>query len=110
EAYALDRGLRWRTDPTNEDHGPSRNRLRGVVIPEIERYVAPHARRNLVALASLAAESESGWRAVVAEVRDQLVRSEGAAYLVAREKLRAYHPAIGTRIVREVLERFGSVP
>src|SRR5690606_7521557 len=58
QAYASDVGLRWRRDPTNLSHDPSRNRIRLALLPEIERHVAPGASRNLVALADLARESE----------------------------------------------------
>lgn len=110
ESYARSRRLRWRLDPTNRDHGPARNRIRNRILPEIERFVAPGARRNLVALAELAQESEAGWEEVIAEPYARIVQREEEGFLLARAPLREYHPAIGVRIVRRVCRQLGIVP
>ncbi len=54
ETYATGVGLSWRTDPTNADLGASRNVLRHVILPQLERNVAPGAARSLVELAQQA--------------------------------------------------------
>lgn len=110
EEFARSRGLTWREDPTNLWPGPSRNRLRLEILPTIEREVAPAARRNLVALADLARESEDGWRAVVRGLYPKLVTVDREALLVARNPLRGYHPALVARVVRKALRHFGIVP
>jgi tRNA(Ile)-lysidine synthase len=107
ETYAGERGLAWRTDPTNAGLGPARNRIRLELLPRIEREIAPGARRNLVSLAALARESEMGWRAVVEPLFERLVTSEGDDLLVRRDDLRGLEPAIRTRLLREALRRFG---
>jgi tRNA(Ile)-lysidine synthase len=108
--YAEKSGIRWRTDPTNESLGPARNRIRHVLLPEIEQSVAPGARRSLVRLAELARESEEAWELAVQEIEDRIVAVEDGVVLVARAELRQYHPTIGTRILRKALRRFGTVP
>jgi tRNA(Ile)-lysidine synthase len=108
--FARERGLRWREDPTNETLGPARNRIRRAILPEIERNVAPRARRSLVRLAALARENEEGWHAVVARVAADVAIQEGNAYIIDRAALREHGPVIGARVVRELLRPLEVVP
>jgi tRNA(Ile)-lysidine synthase len=109
EAYAAAHRLRWRTDSTNLEAGPSRNRIRLRLLPEIERTLAPSARRNLVALADLARESEAGWSTVVEPLLARLERLETGGVALARRDLRGYDPAVASRVLRAVLEPLGVV-
>jgi tRNA(Ile)-lysidine synthase len=108
--YAHRHDLAWRTDPTNATHSPARNRIRLRLLPEIEREVAPGARRSLLALAELARESEAGWREMLNPLWREIVRRDGAALVIARAQLRGYHPAVQVRLLRRALRRFGLVP
>lgn len=108
--YADRHRLRWRTDPTNATLAPTRNRIRLSIIPEIEREVSPHARRHLVALAELARESEAAWRSIIAAARREVIRHDGGALVLARDRLRRYDRPVQTRLVRHALRRFGIVP
>ncbi len=110
ESYAAARGIPWRIDPSNATHGPTRNRLRLKILPDIEREISTASRRNLVALAELARESEAAWRVLVRSVFDQAIVVDGDTAVVARESLATYHPAIASRVVRKLLRRFGIVP
>lgn len=110
EHYARSVGLRWRTDPTNRSLHPVRNRIRHELLPQIERTIAPAARRNLVRLARLAREAEAGWASIVEPLAAELARAEAGALVLARKPLRTYHPALGTRVLRHLLRRFGPPP
>jgi tRNA(Ile)-lysidine synthase len=109
EAFARERGLRWRTDPTNLRPEHARNRIRLEILPLIERTVAPSARQSLVSLARLAEEAEGalGRQAEAAEAA--VARWDGGVALLARNRLRDYDSAIGSRILRNVLRRFGVI-
>jgi tRNA(Ile)-lysidine synthase len=109
EGYAAAHRLRWRTDASNASLDPARNRLRLHLLPEVERTIAPAARRNLVKLAELAAESEAGWTTLVREIRSGLESREGDAIVLARDQLRGYDPAVASRLLREVLLGFDVV-
>src|SRR5690606_28407005 len=110
EAYAATADLRWRLDPSNELYGPARNRIRLRILPEIEREVAPAARRNLVALSTLAREAEAAFRPDVQAAVDRTVTWEKGRCVIDRQTLRTYPPAIRSRVVRSVLRRLGLVP
>lgn len=110
EAYAAAEGLEWRTDPSNDALGPARNRIRHRLLPEIERTIAPQARKSLVSLAELARESEAAWRAVLAHARRDCIVQESGALFLERKRLAGYHPAIAARVLRDALRRLGTVP
>lgn len=110
DAYAAAARLGWREDATNRSPGAARNRIRLELLPLVEREVAPGARRNLVALAGLAAEAEAAIEREVARAMAEAVREEGEETVLARGKVREYDSAIASRIVRNSLRRFGVVP
>lgn len=108
--HARAAGLHWREDPSNRDLRFSRNRIRHRILPEIEEEIAPGARRNLCALAALAREADSALERLARDAERVLVRREGPALVLARDRLRDYDPAIATRLVRRLLRRLGAVP
>jgi tRNA(Ile)-lysidine synthase len=110
ERHARSAGLRWRTDPTNFSLDPARNRIRHAVLPQLERTIAPSARRNLVRLAGLAREAEAGWEAMLAPLERSLVTEADGAVMLARQPFREYHPALAARLLRMVLQRFNFTP
>jgi tRNA(Ile)-lysidine synthase len=109
EAYATGARLSWREDPTNRHVRFARNALRGRILPEIERLVAPGARRSLVRLADLAREDEAGWQSVLpallATLRPEAV-DRGTS--LDREALARLHPAVQARILRHVAVELGA--
>ena len=109
EGYARQSGLRWRTDESNLGLGPARNRVRRDLLPRIERSVASSARRNLVTLAALASEAEGALDRLAREAEGALVEWEEGVPSLARERLRAYDPAIASRVLRNLLRPFGVV-
>lgn len=109
-AYAQSVGLAWREDPTNRDLRLARNRLRHVVLPELER-ARPGTARVLARLAAQAARFEDGWRAVARSAEtDALLDSGPRSATLARGVFRSYHPEVRARVLRHVLRRFGSSP
>lgn len=109
EEYARERGLRWRTDPSNFSLAPARNRIRHELLPLAEAAVSPAARRNLVRLAALAREAEEVLETATRRAEAELVEEENGAILLARGRLRGYDAALGARLLRHLLRRFGVV-
>jgi tRNA(Ile)-lysidine synthase len=66
-AYDTERGLVWRQDPTNEEEGYARNRVRHGLVPELAR-VHPAAVQNVLRTAALLRDE--------AEILDALVAAE----------------------------------
>jgi len=109
EAYASAYRLSWREDATNGSLRYARNVLRRRVLPEIERLVAPGARRALVRLADLSREDEAAWRSVLPSLLAPLdVRREGDGVSFEREALLQLHPAVRPRVLRAVAADLGA--
>jgi tRNA(Ile)-lysidine synthase len=109
-AYARSVGLRWRDDPSNRDLRYARNRIRHVVLPELER-ARPGAARALARLASRARAAETAWdQALHRLLDDVLVEADEAGASLARGVLLSYHPHLRSRVLRNVLRRYGSTP
>jgi tRNA(Ile)-lysidine synthase len=110
ESYAKAEGLAWRTDATNAGMDRARNRIRHSILPEIERHIAPGARRSLVALAELAREAEAALDETVRSIAARLVREEHGAVLMDRSGLADCGPTIAARILRSALRRLEVTP
>jgi tRNA(Ile)-lysidine synthase len=108
--YARAAGLAWREDATNARTDPARNRIRLRLLPEIERHVAPGARRSLARLAELAREDEAAWQAVLAPVLADVLREEQEALVLVRERLAVYDWQVALRVLRAALRRLGATP
>jgi tRNA(Ile)-lysidine synthase len=110
EGYAEAWGLTWRTDSTNEDRTPARNRIRHELLPLAEAGVAPAARRSLVRLARHAARDRAAWEAAEELLLDPVVRGrDGGRIILARPALLAYHGAIRARLLRALALDLGVV-
>jgi tRNA(Ile)-lysidine synthase len=109
ERYARECRLSWRTDATNAELDPARNRIRHQILPLIEQRVSPSARRSLVSLAALAGEAERALERMASAAENDLVGWEEGTPWVARDRLRLYDSAVASRVLRNLLRHFGVV-
>ena len=61
EQYLKDIGQPWREDSSNTDHAFTRNRLRKLVVPLLEKEFNPAVAENLAELAEIARGEEEYW-------------------------------------------------
>ena len=66
EQYLTDIGQSWREDSTNSDHAFTRNRLRNLVLPLLQKEFNPAITENLAELAKIARGEEEYWENEVA--------------------------------------------
>jgi tRNA(Ile)-lysidine synthase len=66
ERYLNDIGQSWREDATNLDEKFTRNRVRRLVVPLLEREFNPAVAENLAELAEIAREEEDYWENEIA--------------------------------------------
>lgn len=109
-AYAAEHQLAFREDATNEDVGIPRNRVRHELIPYLERELSPGIVEVLAREAAIARHDEDRLNAEAIEslptvvLREASVEGTATADLDA-ERLSSLHPALASRIAREVLAR-----
>jgi tRNA(Ile)-lysidine synthase len=108
EDHARSARLSWREDPSNRRMDLARNALRRRILPDVERLVAPGARRALVRLAGLADHEEAGWASVLPELMHALdVEEDAGRITVDRRELVRLHPAVRGRVLRSLANRLG---
>ncbi len=98
-AFAVNRGLPWREDPSNAELDNSRNMIRHEVLPRLAKRLNPRVDEALLRLAAAAGEAE----AFLAERAAELLEGTEAEVRPLREA-----PALLQRMaLRELLERNG---
>ena len=100
-AYLDERALAWREDRSNGDPRHTRNRIRHVVLPVLERELEPRAREALARAAEILGE-EDAW--IEAEACARLATVTCGEGLEA-ERLAALPPPLARRVVRLWLEQ-----
>ena len=109
-AYARDKGLSWREDPSNDSRAYARNRIRLDVLPRLEAEL-PGTAAALRALASAAGRNRAAWESVLGEIEKRVILSEDTGIIeLARVVLLEYHPEIRARLLRRWLARLGRAP
>jgi tRNA(Ile)-lysidine synthase len=105
--YARTRRIRFLQDPTNRELTNPRNFLRHQILPRLQDGPAPRVNESLRRLARLARENEDAWESLMPRLLDGVLVEEGGDIFIVRPGLLAYHPAVQTRLLREIFGRSG---
>lgn len=100
EAYCKDNGIRYVTDATNLETVYTRNRVRNVLIPLMEKEFNPSLVDTVTANAGLIARDEDFLRIEAERAYNDIVK-DGAADAA---KLAALHDALALRVARRMIE------
>jgi tRNA(Ile)-lysidine synthase len=105
-AYCEERGMSWRDDPTNEESGYARNRVRNDLLPAFAE-IHPAAARNVLRTAALLRDE--------AEVLDALVDAElgganGSRGTISLERLGELPGAMRRLVVQRLADRAAGRP
>ena len=103
-AYIAERQLVFREDESNEDVAIPRNRVRHELLP-ILRAFSPRVIDVLAREAEIAREDEDFLSRAAIDLRPGIVLTSKHGITLEAEPLRALHPALASRIVREALEQ-----
>ncbi len=104
-AFLRSRNIRWREDRSNEDLGLARNRLRHLLLPDLQRDWNPNVEEVLARTADWATEEEHFWRRRTAALWRRCVREESGGVVLDTEAARRLLPAEQRRLLREILRR-----
>lgn len=107
-AYLADRDLPFREDETNADPTPTRNRIRHLVLPLLERELNPRVVESLGRLAEQARRMEDATAWIAAEALNRCrIRAEDGVVVLSAKRLAAAPEAIQGGVIRLALERLG---
>ncbi len=87
--YLRDLGQSWREDSTNRDANRQRARVRGQLLPLIEREYSPEIVSRLGSLAGLAREENDFWNALVEDRFQALVQNSKGKFAIRIPELLA---------------------
>jgi tRNA(Ile)-lysidine synthase len=103
-AYASQRALAFRDDPSNRDLSIPRNRVRHELIAYLEREFNPGINRVLAREASLARADEDYLQREAIDLADRIVLpTTGGQIEIDAVALRSLHPALASRVARHAL-------
>jgi tRNA(Ile)-lysidine synthase len=94
------RGRTWREDPSNQDTGPLRNRVRHELLPLAEDLVNPRAVEALGRLAKVCADEETFWEDWCQAQAEKWVRAEGTSLVLSLDDNHELGPAALRRMLR----------
>jgi tRNA(Ile)-lysidine synthase len=103
------RGLSWREDPTNADVTLLRNRVRHELLPYLETRFNPEVREALARAAELLAEDAGALDARLSARLVELVRQEGASWIVPLPAIASAPLGEARRLLRGLVERAGGL-
>jgi tRNA(Ile)-lysidine synthase len=113
EHYLADAGQSWREDSTNDDHAFTRNRLRKLVLPLLEKEFNPAVAENLAELAEIARGEHEYWQNEVAGwmgTAVQWVEPEWANQNPPLVQISFSHPQPSAAVDAELQSKIDNVP
>lgn len=108
EAYCASNGLQTRWDSTNASMDYTRNRLRMILLPQLEEAYNPNIKNGLARLASNAREDDDFIRQAAAAALQEAVQtvSDGSIEMNLRI-VRKLHPAVYARVIPMAFAKLG---
>lgn len=103
-AYVADRQLEFRDDETNADVAIPRNRVRHQLIPLLSEF-SPAVVEVLAREADIARDDEDFLSRAAIDLASPIVLVTKRGFEVDIEGVRALHPALASRVVRDALDR-----
>jgi tRNA(Ile)-lysidine synthase len=106
--FLQERDLTWVHDASNDDVGIPRNRVRAELLPFLKERFNPRVVDALAAHASLARADQEFLQELADEWLHANVRREAGIFMVDAQGLLRLAPAIGSRVLHELMKRAGS--
>ncbi len=100
EGYCKENGLDYVTDITNSENVYTRNKIRNILIPQLEREYNPNIVDTLTANAHIISEDENFISNTVDTEYDKYVKDSA----VSVNDLMSLHKAISKRIIRKMID------
>jgi tRNA(Ile)-lysidine synthase len=101
-------GIAFREDESNRNVAFTRNRVRHVLLPLLERDFSPGIVEVLARESAIAREDEAYLQSAAIELARSVVLASEDIIEIDASALRSLHPAVASRVVRIALARLGS--
>lgn len=107
-SYARERGVAFREDASNRDPSYTRNRVRGRLIPYLEREFNPSVREALLRSAEVLAREHDFCDLHAARRYRAVARGEAGRVRIPARSFAALHPALRAGVLRRALASLGA--
>jgi tRNA(Ile)-lysidine synthase len=107
-SWLVSEGIPFRDDESNQDVTFTRNRVRHVLMPLLERDFSPGIVEVLGREAAIAREDEAYLQSAAIELARSVVLASEESVEVDASALRSLHPAVASRVARIALARLAS--
>ena len=101
--WAKAEGIAWREDSSNLDARYSRNRLRHVTIPSLEKDYNPNLESVLAGMAQVAQSEEEYWSQQIEEIYPEITKRTQLGLIFQIADLSGLHVAVQRRLIRRSL-------
>ena len=108
-AHLRERGLAFREDPSNQDPGHLRNRVRHELLPYLEARFNPRVREALARSAALLTDEAVHLRGQADELLGRIAHEDGGALVLRRAPLAEAPAALARATLRQALARVGGL-
>ncbi|MBN1968919.1 MAG: tRNA lysidine(34) synthetase TilS [Candidatus Delongbacteria bacterium] len=111
--YCQSKNLKFRTDSSNLSNDYSRNKIRNIIIPVIEKELERNIINPVYRLSSLAYEQESFIKREVLKLfnRDDLVSKDETSIIIVRNRLLEIDPFLQNELIKFIIRRYlGNLP
>lgn len=99
EKYCTDNGIEYVTDETNLDSVYTRNKVRNILIPEIERLINPSFSDTVTKNSAVLSQEED----YISSETDRHYSSLVSDNSIGTKELTQLHPAIAMRLIRKLI-------
>ena len=104
EVFLLEKGRKWCIDSTNEENTYTRNKIRNVVFPYVEKEICPQAVSHVANAARELAQIKVFLDELTAEaIKEEVIFEDGEAAIIT-ESFLTKHELIRKQIILRVLE------
>jgi len=104
--YFREKGYRFRTDASNEKNIYTRNKIRNILIPLIEKEFNPNFKENIANMSAILDAENDYFEMIVEKLAKREIRRENENMLsLSVRTLRKMHPALRSRLIMTALQK-----
>jgi tRNA(Ile)-lysidine synthase len=105
-AYFKQHNLKYRTDASNEKNIYTRNKIRNVLIPLIEKEFNPNFKESISNMAAILEAENDYFELITDKIAQREIREDAEDEIsISARALKKMHPAVRSRVIMAALQR-----